>query len=128
MKNGYLSNSGSLCLDICRYMCQDLFWKTRGDDGTISIEDVFNDDVLITRVLKNRMGWNLTTERGQEEPYIFDMSPEMIVQGIRSSKIGYGVSNFRPMIAKFIYSRYLNEGDKVFDYSCGWGARMLAAW
>ena len=128
MKNGYLSNSGILCLDVCRYMCQDLFWKTRGDDGTISIEDVFNDDILIKKVLKNRMGWNLTTERGHEEPYIFDMSPEMIIQGIRSSKIGYGVSNFRPMIAKFIYSRYLNEGDKVFDYSCGWGARMLAAW
>ena len=71
------------------------------------------------------MGWNLTTERGYEEPYIFDMSPEMIIQGIRSSKIGYGVSNFRPMIAKFIYSRYLNEGDRVFDYSCEESGRML---
>ena len=82
MKNGYLSNSGILCLDVCRYMCQDLFWKTRGDDGTISIEDVFNDDILIKKVLKNRMGWNLTKERGHEEHYIFDMFHEMIIQGI----------------------------------------------
>lgn len=130
-KDGFISNSGILCLDICRYMNKDIFWKASGDIGSISVEDVFNNDELMIKVLKNRMGWNTTTEGGKEEPYIFDMSPEMIIQGIKSSKAGYGVSNFRPLVAKYIYSKYLKKTEDytpiVFDYSCGWGARMLAA-
>lgn len=127
-KNGLIKNAGKMCLDICRYMNQDIFWKSRGDDGTISIEEAYNDDDVLRNVLRNRMGWCTTTERGCEEPYIFDMSYEMIIQGIRSSRVGFAASNFKPIIAKYIYGKYLKYGDKVFDYSCGWGARMIAAW
>ena len=34
------------------------------------------------------------------------------------------VSNFRPMVAKYIYNTYGNNGI-VWDMSCGWGGRLL---
>ena len=36
------------------------------------------------------------------------------------------VSNFKPVIAKFLYKQYAPNGC-VLDYSCGFGSRMLAA-
>lgn len=36
------------------------------------------------------------------------------------------VSNFRPTAAKAIYSRYSGEGDRVLDFSAGYGGRLLA--
>jgi DNA modification methylase len=35
------------------------------------------------------------------------------------------VSNFRPTAAKAIYERYSDEGDKVLDFSAGYGGRLL---
>jgi hypothetical protein len=36
------------------------------------------------------------------------------------------VSNFKPAIAKYLYSQFCLNG-KVLDYACGFGSRMLAA-
>jgi hypothetical protein len=126
---GFISNSGDVCLSLCRHFCKDLFYKARGDSKTMSMEDVFNDDVLFKKVLKNRMGWNTSKEDGTERPYMFGISDSMIRNGIKNSGYGYGVSNFRPTIAKFLYKRYLGDckGKSIFDYSAGWGARALAA-
>ena len=73
------------------------------------------------------MGWTTTKEDGEERPYLFPISDEQIRRSMRNSGIGYAVSNFRPSIAKFIYDHYLQAGDNIFDYSCGWGARALAS-
>ena len=126
LSGNVLSNYGRTCLDVCRHFCWDKFWKASGET-TMSIEDAFNDDNILMSVLKNRMGWNTTGEGGEEKPYMFSISDNMIRTGIRNSGYGYGVSNFRPLIAKFIYTKYLAPGSKVFDYSGGWGARALAA-
>lgn len=126
--DGFISNSGSLCLDVCRHFCYDKFWKA-SSEKMLSIEDVFNNDELFLKVLKNRMGWNTTKEDSSERPYMFTITDKMIRTGIRNSGQGYGVSNFRPTIAKFIYEKYLSNiyNPTVFDYSAGWGARALAA-
>jgi tRNA1(Val) A37 N6-methylase TrmN6 len=49
----------------------------------------------------------------------------MILQGIRSTGLGFNVSLFKPLIGKYLYSKYANK--KVLDYSAGWGARCLGA-
>ena len=133
-----ISNSGSLGLDICRHFSWNKFWKA-SNESKMSIEDVFNDNLLFRNVLKNRMGWCLTNEgkdknNGNPRPYLFSITDTEIRSGIRNSGYGYGVSNFRPIIAKFIYNRYLSFIEKeynrkpiVFDYSGGWGARCLGA-
>ena len=128
-KDGYISNSGSLCLDVCRHFSFNLFYKARGDKKSKSMEDIFNDDEQFIKVLKNRMGWNITTEDGNERPYIFAISDKQILNGIKNSGLGYGVSNFRPTIAKFIFQKYLGNrvNPFIYDYSAGWGARAIAA-
>ena len=127
--DGFVSNSGNLCLDVCRYYCRDKFYKARGDNDSRSIEDVFHNKDMFIKVLKNRMGWNTTKEDGTERPYLFAITDKQIINGIRNSGLGYGVSNFRPTIAKFIFERYLSDRKNplIFDYSGGWGARALAA-
>ena len=126
--NGYVSNFGQLCLPVCRHFCSDKFWQASSESMT-SIEDVFYNDDLFIKVLKNRMGWNVTTEGGEVRPYMFTLSDSMIRCGIRNSGYGYGVSNFRPIIAKYIYNKYLagEISPTVYDFSAGWGARCLAA-
>ena len=101
-KDGYISNSGNLGVDLCKYFCKDYFYKA--SNGNKSVEDVFYDDDLFIKVLKNRMGWNTTKEGGKERPYIFPVSDKQILNGIRNSGLGYGISNFRPVIAKWMYS------------------------
>lgn len=134
-KDGYISNSGNLGVDLCKYFCKDYFYKA--SNGNKSVEDVFYDDDLFIKVLKNRMGWNTTKEGGKERPYIFPVSDKQILNGIRNSGLGYGISNFRPVIAKWMYS-YAKEliyklygfeiiDPYIFDYSGGWGARMIGA-
>lgn len=127
-KNGYISNSGSLCLDFCRHFCYDKFWKA-SNSKMLSIYDCFNDDKIFIKVLKNRMGWNTSDEDGIERPYLFAITDKMIRDGIRNSGYGYGVSNFRPLISKFLYEKYLSGifYPIIFDYSAGWGARCISA-
>lgn len=41
--------------------------------------------------------------------------------------ISANVSNFRPLVAKWLLDRWCKDGDSVLDLSAGWGARYLAA-
>jgi len=130
-KDGFISNSGNCCIDLCKYFCQDKFYQAKGGKTTKSVLEVFNDDELFRRVLKNRMGWNTTKEGGTERPYMFPVSDKQILNGIRNSGLGYGVSNFRPVIAKWMYEHAAvmtgTKKAKVFDYSGGWCARAMGA-
>ena len=127
-ENGFISNYGQIGLPICRHFCYDKFWKASSKTMK-SIEDVFYDDELFIKVLKNRMGWNVSTEGGEVRPYMFSLNDAMIRTGIRNSGNGYGVSNFRPIIAKYFYKKYLSDCNNptIYDFSGGWGARALAA-
>ena len=120
--NGEIKNSATLCLDVTRYYNRDKFYKVRGEN-VMSLEDVFQEN--LEQVLKNRMGWYTSTEDGTERPYVFNITDKMIRQGIRSSGLGFNVSQFRPLVAKYLYSKYAKE--KVLDYSAGWAARALGA-
>ena len=134
-KDGTLKNTSRLCLDVCREFCQKSFYATK-TNGTASIYEVYKDKDLLRRVLKNRLGWYTTTEPLKlddgtilqgEHPYLFDISHKMIVQGCHSAMVSANVSNFRPLVAKFLMSKFCPANGKVLDLSMGWGARLLAA-
>lgn len=122
-----ISNSNNVGLKLCQLICKEEYFSAKGDIGTKSLIEIFENDETLIKVLKNRMGWNRSSEDGTIRPYMFPITKSQIRNGIRNSGLGYAVSNFRPSIAKFIYNKYLKKGDKIFDYSCGWGARALAA-
>jgi len=125
---GEIKNSCCVGIDIIKHFCGDKFHKSkRGGKNDKSLFEVFNDDDLFKRVLKNRMGWCSTSETGTNRPYIFAINDKMVLQGIRSSGIGSTISHFKPVVAKYIYQKYCKSGDSVLDFSAGWGARLLGA-
>lgn len=130
---GELKNTSTAGLETCRHFCWDQFYGTSAN-GTSSISAVFKDRKLLGDILKNRMGWYTTTETltvdgvryPGEHPYLFDISQDMVVQGAHSSMKSANISNFRPLVAKYLIDRYC-MGENVMDLSIGWGARYLAA-
>lgn len=61
---GFISNSGNLCLDVCRHFNKDNFWKAKGDTRSISIEEVLGMMSCSSRFL--RIGWVGTLQRKME--------------------------------------------------------------
>lgn len=123
---GEIKNTSSTGTDIIKHFCGEKYYKARMNNS-LSVYNVFSDDNLFKKVLKNRMGWCTSKEDGIERPYVFGINDKMILQGIKSSGLSINVSQFKPAVAKFIYNKYVPKNGKVFDYSAGWGARLLAA-
>jgi len=123
--NGTIINSNATGLNIAKHFTGPLFLNAKGGKKTKSCMEVFNDDESFKKVLRNRMGWAKSKEDGTDRPYVFAIDDDMITQGMRSSGLAYSVSHFKPMIAKYIYSKY--NVKKTIDYSSGWGARCVAA-
>jgi len=125
-EDGTIKNSNSTGTNILKHFCGEKFYNSKVEKGDSPL-DVFNDNEKLIKVLKNRMGWCLSKEDGEERPYIFGINDGMIIQGIRSSGLGSSISQFKIPIAMFLYKRYLKENGVILDFSAGWGARMLAA-
>lgn len=51
--------------------------------------------------------------------------PTNVMGGLRL--VGSAPTNFRPMNAKAIYERFCPAGGTIYDFSCGFGGRMLGA-
>ena len=125
-RNGEIKNSNSIGTNIIKHFCWKEFYSSKKETGVSPIE-AFNDDKKLMKVIKNRMGWCSSGEDGSERPFVFGINDGMILQGIRSSGLGGMISQFKVAVAKFLYEKYVPEGGTVFDYSAGWGARLLAA-
>lgn len=121
----FCKNTNSTGTDILKHFSGELFYSAKGEKGTNSCKEVFENDDKLNLVLKNRMGYRTTKEDGTIRPYVFSMSNKMLFQGMRSSGLAYQTSTFKPVIAKYFYEKYSTK--RVFDYSSGWGARALGA-
>lgn len=121
-----ITNSNSSGTNILKHFCGKEFYSSKGNSKSKSCLDVFNNDELLKKVLRNRMGYNTSKEDGKDRPYVFSMSNGMLLQGFRSSGLAYSVSTFKPAIAKFLYEEH-SKNKRIFDYSSGWGARVLGA-
>jgi hypothetical protein len=124
-KNGHIKNTSSLCNNVYKHFAWEKYYSSKGGEKTKSVVEVFNNDELLLNVIKNRMGYCLTKEDGEERPYIFTITDRMVLQGIRSTGYGYNVSLFKPVIAKYLYKHYAISS--VLDFASGWGARALSA-
>src|ERR1700722_3494939 len=123
-----LFNNSSLATDICKHFCHSFFLATEENKPTML--DNFSNDKILKRIIANRLGlgWLEADDKGPGVNEAFNLSFKMIaVQGQRSMRLVNATSMFKPNIAKYLYMKYANEGDVVFDYSAGWGGRMLGA-
>jgi predicted DNA-binding protein YlxM (UPF0122 family) len=113
-------NGSNLGNYICKVFCHS-FYKSKSKYGK-SIIEVFEDDELLMKVVRNRLGLDW-----KKEPEFFDISFKNIIIGMRSSGAASHITMFKPTIAKYIVEKYSNIGDTVYDYSAGFGGRMLGA-
>lgn len=83
----------------------------------------------------HRKGYKSPLDSWQEQDYLRKLVKNRLQYADRLTSAAFRtgikltkacVSNFKPAIAKFLYSKYCLNG-KVLDYSCGFGSRMLAA-
>ena len=114
-----LYNNSNHGTNICKYFCKSFY--DASDKGGRTMKEVFSDDTSLKKLIRNRLGlcWN----DGANES--FNLSPKMMIQGMRSMRLVSVLTLFKPEIAKYVYMKYSNEGDLCYDYSSGFGARML---
>jgi hypothetical protein len=120
-------NNSSLATDVCKHFCNSFYNST--ERGKKTIIDVFNNDDLLKRVIRNRFGmdWYYVDGKGPGVNEAFNFSPKMLIQGMRSMRMVPAISMFKPSIAKFVCMKYSEPGDVVGDYSAGFGGRLLGA-
>jgi len=117
-----LFNNDSMATDICKYFCHKFYDAT--ENGYPTMKEIYQDDDKLRKLIQNRLGLDWKDPDNDET---FNLCFRMLIQGMRSSRVVPSISIFKPSIAKYLYMKYSNEGDVVFDYSCGWGGRMLGA-
>ncbi len=85
----------------------------------LSMIDAFNDDDTLNGVLENRLGISYKE--------MFNMSGAMLRQGLRNSRAATPASMFLSTVAKYIYDTYAEPDGIVYDYSAGFGQRLIGA-
>ena len=83
-----------------------------------SMTDAFRDDKKLMAVIHNRMGISYKE--------VFNITGNMIRQGLRNSHTAFAASVFKPSVAKLIYDEFARDGN-VLDISAGFGQRMVGA-
>lgn len=105
------ATQGSSLLD---FLFPNLHHITAGHKSNTSIYDTFYDDEKLFKCLldyfKNRKLYTLKTAFFSRSKYIWNTG-----------------TNFLPIRAKAIYERFCPENGIIYDYSAGFGGRMLGA-
>jgi hypothetical protein len=121
-------NNSSLATNICKFFCPQFYLATERDKPTLI--DNFNNDEVLKKIIYNRLGlgWLDADEKGSGVNEAFNLSFKMIaIQGQRSMRLVNATSMFKPSIAKYMALKYSQENDTIFDYSCGFGGRLLGS-
>lgn len=103
-------------LSLCRFMFSNLI-ETKATTRKSSNYDKFYDDELLKLSVKYCFKY-----KNVEYPVL----PTSLKDGIEMSG-GNPVSNFHPMRAKMLYEKYCPKGGAIFDFSSGFGGRLLGA-
>lgn len=122
----YVSNAGTSGNAVYRSYFPNIN-KIRGDKRA-SIYDVLNDKEKLWAVIRNRIGNTLLYNDQRDKipvQYPMPMTMSQILIGAKNSGLASMGSIFKPSVAKCVYDKYVKEGYKVLDYSCGFGTRLL---
>ncbi len=103
---------------ILNYFFEDLIYKAKSKNGRYSPEEVINSDILLLTALKYIDNHNNFYQQKSDVANLRDFF-------FSSSMVGK-VTHFNPVIARKIMERYIPfDNATIFDFSCGFGGRML---
>lgn len=104
-------------LDVVKHFSPHIFEVKSGfEPDRFSMLESYHDDDCFRKIIMNRL----------EDD--FQINGNMIRQGMANSSLAFKGSLFIPSVAKYLYSKFApEENDIIYDYSCGFGQRLLAA-
>lgn len=116
LRDGTLSFKYLQGIDLCKFLFPNLFFVQSGSANHNSLYDKFMDDHKLKRAIK----------------LVFDMKKGKYVNTTElRNKLelisGNVATNFHPMKAKALYEKYCPPNGVIYDFSCGFGGRMLGA-
>ena len=82
------------------------------------MKNVFTDDARLDKTLTKYYDAFVDNK---------DFTLHKFMKAVSLSSNIYKAGNFSPLVAKFIYNHFTEAGDKVFDFSAGFGGRLLGA-
>ena len=109
-----LSKYSNCCCQLIQHFHPSL-WKANRF-GFKSPYSAWYDVNLIEKAVYNRFKY-----KGE------NLSPKDIRSAFTIAKLAPKVSVFRPSLAKYIYKKYLNDFDEIFDPCSGYSGRLLGA-
>lgn len=89
-------------------------------ESYIKLKELFDRDETLIKTIRNRLGLD------RKKPEFFNINYKNILKSFELLYPAYKFSKYRPSLAKWIIEEFCN-GQVVYDYSAGWGARMLGA-
>ena len=93
-----------------------------------SPHDIFNSEERFTLAIRKALKGSFFKKQSYEDLMsATDRGRETIRGYLRRVSGSQMVSNFRPVTASSLYRLFCDEGDTVWDMSCGWGGRLLAS-
>lgn len=122
INSGLIKNTTNNGLKITKHFTGSFFYNSKLNSSKSCCE-VFNNDDLFLKTIKGMLGFNIS----ENIPNIFSITNSSIINGIINTGLAMGVSQFKPVVAKFLYEKYCQKEGKVLDFAAGWGARALAA-
>lgn len=123
--NGNIVNTPYHGTAVCKkYFPNILSMRGRKNKSILS---VVRDKDTLFKVIRNRIG-NTYLDGKDNRQSPFNITPAMILQGAKTSGLAFRGSIFNPMLAKEIYCHWIKDGDVVYDYSSGFGSRLLGFW
>ena len=118
--NNILTNSNKMWIGnkIWKHFCPH-YYSATNDSKKSNMYEAFHNDNILKKAISNRLG--ITYKE------TFQINGNSIKQAFRVGYLSGQVSVFSPVIAKFIYDKYTNPNDTVYDFSMGFGQRLLGA-
>lgn len=125
VKNRILNNTSASGTKIYKYFFPNVLKVSTW--GKISVYDALKDRKILFRIIRNRIGNTLlyNTKGREARQWPMSIRPAQILQGAKCSGEASIGSIFKPIVAKIIYDRWVKKGDNVYDFSSGFGTRLL---
>lgn len=102
-------------LRACRYFFPNIL-EIRAKNKE-SVIDILDSPMRMIQIIRNRLSITFFE--------IFNINPIMIIKGSKSTGLASHGSIFKPTVAMEIYKEFCKDGFKVYDYSAGFGGRMM---
>lgn len=114
-------NGGVIISDITNYYVKDLMAKVKLKSPRWSIEEVFESNDLIRYFWSRVLSSDKVYPKDKSDIDNFETALRLSGGGVAMKP-----SNFPIQTADMVIKRY-NRNDKYYDFSCGWGVRLLSS-